>query len=236
MTKLLVLDAGHGGKDPGATFGSLKEKTLTLMIAKETRDILKGYDVKVILTRETDVFLELGSRATIANMQGADLFVSIHINAGGGTGYEDYIDSALADTSGTNLKRVLFHDEFVKNMPFAKNRGMKKNIYTVLRNTKMDAILTESGFIDNAKDRVILEHRSNISRIANAHALGIVKAMGLKKIKKKETIETIHYVQSGESMYGISKQYNTTVDKIMTLNPKFKDASKIHVGDKLRVK
>ena len=77
----IVIDAGHGGKDPGTHAGSLREKDIALDIAKRLRDNLTERGFEVIMTRETDVFLPLEQRAFIANSREADLFVSIHVNA-----------------------------------------------------------------------------------------------------------------------------------------------------------
>ncbi len=84
-----MLDPGHGGHDPGAVANGLKEKDLVLKIVKKTKAILeKVYGATVKLTRSTDVYIDLSQRARLANNWGADYFVSIHINAGGGTGFE----------------------------------------------------------------------------------------------------------------------------------------------------
>ncbi|HXI09368.1 MAG TPA: N-acetylmuramoyl-L-alanine amidase, partial [Thermodesulfobacteriota bacterium] len=78
----IVIDPGHGGKDPGAIGrGGLKEKDVTLKLSKKLRDKLRPSVQKVVMTRETDVFIPLEERTAIANSQDADLFVSIHINA-----------------------------------------------------------------------------------------------------------------------------------------------------------
>lgn len=83
---VLVIDAGHGGKDPGAVGAISKEKDINLKVAlalgKLVEDNLK--DVKVVYTRKTDVFVELDARAGIANANKADLFISIHTNASAG--------------------------------------------------------------------------------------------------------------------------------------------------------
>ena len=86
-----MIDPGHGGGDPGAVGNGLREKDLTLDISKRIRRILENeFDATVYMTRETDVFVELGERADIANKAGVDFFLSVHINAGGGTGFETY--------------------------------------------------------------------------------------------------------------------------------------------------
>ena len=77
----IVIDAGHGGKDPGTSAGSLREKDIALDIAKRVRDDLEERGFEVIMTRDKDVFIPLEQRAFIANSRDADLFVSIHVNA-----------------------------------------------------------------------------------------------------------------------------------------------------------
>ena len=79
--KTIVIDPGHGGTDPGAVNGSLKEKTAVLGVAKKLGEILKSRGYKVYFTRSTDVFINLRSRTKFANDKMADLFVSIHANA-----------------------------------------------------------------------------------------------------------------------------------------------------------
>lgn len=82
----LVIDAGHGGKDPGAVGNKLKEKDINLRVALALGKLIEQNmsDVKVVYTRKTDVFVELNERAAIANRAKADLFISIHTNASGG--------------------------------------------------------------------------------------------------------------------------------------------------------
>ena len=81
--KTIVIDAGHGGKDPGAHGAFSVEKTVALSIAKKVRDLLNNQmdDVKVIMTRSTDKFIQLNKRSEIANENNANLFVSIHCNS-----------------------------------------------------------------------------------------------------------------------------------------------------------
>ena len=77
----VFLDAGHGGKDPGALGNGLKEKDINLSVTLKVGNILKNHGVNVGYSRTTDVFLELADRASKANNFGADVFVSIHCNA-----------------------------------------------------------------------------------------------------------------------------------------------------------
>ena len=79
--RMIVIDAGHGGQDPGTSHFGLKEKHLALDIAKRLRASLQRAGLNVVLTRETDQFIPLSGRPAVANRLGADLFVSVHINA-----------------------------------------------------------------------------------------------------------------------------------------------------------
>lgn len=94
--RTVVIDPGHGGKDPGAVYGNVREKDIVLDIGKKLGDYIKASfpDVQVIYTRDKDVFVPLHQRATIANKHDADLFISIHVNAvgrGSAEGTETYI-------------------------------------------------------------------------------------------------------------------------------------------------
>lgn len=177
----LFLDPGHGGTDPGAVDNGLKEKDLTLKISLKIRDILNDYNgIDVKLSRETDKSLSLDQRTNDANKWGADFLLSVHINAGGGEGYEDFIYDKLSNTSHTANKRNIIHDEIMSAVNF-KNRGKKKANFHMLRESKMEAVLTENGFIDNKEDSKKLKSESYLNQIAYGHAMGIVKAFGLKK-------------------------------------------------------
>lgn len=183
MSKILVLDPGHGGSDPGAVGNGLREKDLTLDICKRIKKYLEDNytGIKVHMTRTTDKYLSLSQRAQFANSKKADLFVSVHINAGGGTGYEDFIHNSLSNSSTTAKMRDAFHGEIIKEQNFWRDRGKKKANFAVLRETKMAAILTENGFIDNKNDAEKLKKSSYLEKIAKGHAKGIVKALNLKK-------------------------------------------------------
>jgi len=105
--KYIVIDAGHGGRDPGAIGrDGLREKALTLDIAKRVKDVLDGNGIKVALTREDDTFLSLLERSDIANSEKADFFVSIHSNSSRAkrvSGFEVFYLSESADDSLAEL-------------------------------------------------------------------------------------------------------------------------------------
>jgi N-acetylmuramoyl-L-alanine amidase len=177
----IVLDAGHGGTDSGAVGNGLREKDLTLNIVKKIGNLLNDYEgVEVHYTRTDDRFLELSERAAIANKLNADYFISVHINAGGGTGFESYIYNGNVSAKTIAYQNVI-HGEIVRAIGNVTDRGKKRANYAVLRETNMPAILTENLFIDNANDAAKLKSEQFLQQVAYGHVQGIVKAFGLKK-------------------------------------------------------
>lgn len=184
VTKMKVfIDPGHGGKDPGAVGNGLREKDVTLEIAKLIQSKLSNY-ATVRLSRTSDRYISVSERARSANNWGADLFVSVHINAGGGTGYEDYIYNGLSNASRTAKIRDVIHSEIVNQMSAVRDRGKKKANFAVLRETRMPAVLTENLFIDTKADAELLKDSSFLNRIATGHVNGIVKALNLDRSTK----------------------------------------------------
>ena len=116
MMVKIYIDPGHGGSDPGSQAYGLQEKNVTLDIAKRIRSYLNknytGHTIK--MSRTTDKTVSLSARTKEANRWGADFFLSVHINAGSGTGYEDYIHSSLSNTSQTAKYRTIIHDKIIK--------------------------------------------------------------------------------------------------------------------------
>ena len=178
----LVIDAGHGGYDSGAVGNGLVEKNLTLQIARRVRDILTvNYPITIKMTRDSDVFISLSERANIANAFGADYFISFHINSGGGTGFESYIYNALSNSSTAYAKQQKMHTAVnpVLTKYGLRDRGAKKENYAVLRETAMDAILTETAFIDTAFDANLLKNPQFIEDLSQAYANGIAAIFGV---------------------------------------------------------
>ena len=187
----IMLDAGHGGKDSGAVGNGLREKDLTLNIVKKIGNLLAEYeDVEVHYTRTDDRFLELSERAEIANRLKADYFISVHINAGGGTGFESYIYNGNVDAKTVAYQNVI-HAEIMKVIGNVTDRGKKRANYAVLRETHMPAILTENLFIDNANDAAKLKSEQFLLQVAHGHVQGIVKAFGSTNVSKKHVFRRL---------------------------------------------
>ncbi|WP_422773270.1 N-acetylmuramoyl-L-alanine amidase [Plantactinospora sp. WMMC1484] len=180
-TPKIYLDAGHGGTDTGAVGNGLQEKALTLDIALRTRTYLQNnWTVSVRMSRTTDITRSLAWRTDDANAWGANIFVSIHINAGGGTGFESYI----YPTAGAATQRLQddVHAAVLSNarsVAPVTDRGQKTANFHVLRETVMAAILTENLFVDRAADANLLGQATFRQALAVGHAQGIARYFGL---------------------------------------------------------
>lgn len=191
--KKVWLDAGHGGTDPGASGYGLKEKDVVLKIVKYAKSYLEANykNVQVKLTRSTDVFYELSKRASMANQWGADLFVSVHANAGGGTGFETFRYPGTAGKT-LDLQKAL-HNEILTTMKAygqIADRGLKQANLAVVRETRMPAVLTENLFIDRKEDAERLKDSGFLKAVGEAHARGIAKYLGLSGGSSKQPATT----------------------------------------------
>lgn len=169
-TRTWVIDAGHGGRDVGCEGSKTKEKYITLSVAKRVAELVRANisGVKVKMTRETDTFLTLEQRAHIANNAGADLFLSIHVNAAPEVnnirGTETYYGPVGATNNSdveyarrTNIRKSeLLAWELQKNYGMVGrpiSRGVKRERYYVLLYTRMPSVLTEIGFISTPSEQ-----------------------------------------------------------------------------------
>lgn len=183
MPQLVVLDPGHGGKDPGAVSHGLKEKELTLEICKRVRVALeRDFDVQVAMTRTDDTFVELADRAKFANSRNAAAFVSVHINsaaAASARGFETYRHTAAGTGSASGRLQAIVHAAVLEAM---RPRGVvdrkeKAANFAVVRLTRMPAILTENLFVSNRDDAALLRDDGFISAVGESHARGIARAL-----------------------------------------------------------
>ncbi len=175
QSKVVVIDAGHGGKDPGASGNGIVEKNLVLDISSLTKKLLENAGYNVIMTRTTDEFLELSQRASIANNSNADIFVSIHGNSfnGSAKGIETYWYDKYESKKSEELAKSI-QQELISETK-SSNRGVKKGNFHVIRETKVPSALVEVGFIDNKDEAKKLKQSSYKENVA----IGIVN--GIKK-------------------------------------------------------
>ncbi|KAK2944960.1 putative N-acetylmuramoyl-L-alanine amidase CwlM [Blattamonas nauphoetae] len=193
----IFIDPGHGGSDPGACANGMREADLVLTISKKIRTMLNEYqNVEIKFSREGDTSVGLSQRAQMANAWGANCFCSVHINAGGGTGFESYIYTARYAGDVTYQNNM--HPAIMAAIG-GPDRGRKAANFAVVRETTMSAILTENLFIDHGNDAARLRTDSFLTACARGHTNGFVKHYGLKK-KDGPTPPTpgqLYRVQSG---------------------------------------
>ena len=232
-SKVIVLDPGHGGWDSGASANGLIEKNLTLKIAQYCRSALQQYpDVKIVMTRYSDVSpsgtkntsVDLQKRADIARDNKANLLVSFHINAGGGTGAEVWIPRnsswyssfyEMGDSLGKDVLNRLSAIGLV-------NRGTKNDYYdyngkqlyypdgsradslAVIRHCReygIPAVLIEHGFIDKASDAGYLSSDWYLKRMGEADAEAIANQLGLKKTGLVWDSKGLRYINEDGSVF-----------------------------------
>ncbi len=167
--KTVVLDAGHGGKDPGAQSNGYNEKDVTLKIVKLLGAKIKKEfpDVNVIYTRDSDVFLELRERTAIANRNHADLFISVHCNANKKTapyGSETFVMGLHKSKENFEVSKrenasILLEDNYQENYDgYDPNSDESNIIFTLLQNVHLDQSLT---LAKNIQDRYEARGRHN---------------------------------------------------------------------------
>lgn len=167
--KIVVIDAGHGYQDSGASYGGIKEKDLNLAMARSLINLLEmDSSIKVYATRTDDTFLELNERTDFANQIDPDLYISIHVNSytnAAVQGTETYY-TERADTRNKVFAQMV--QNALVNEFGTKSRGVKSANYYVTKYTEKPAILTEIGFLTNESDRAILMSSGFESRYARA--------------------------------------------------------------------
>ncbi len=169
----VVIDAGHGGKDPGAiSILGFYEKSVNLSVARKVARLLEQRGLRVKMTRTSDYFVELKERAAIANRLRADLFVSIHSDSfpkSSRRGYTVYIARSASSSSRRAASSI------VRSMSGTglNSFGVQTAGYHVLTGTRGPAVLVELGYLSNRREAALLRSSSFQNRLAHAVADGI---------------------------------------------------------------
>lgn len=169
-----LLDPGHGGADPGATYNGIRECDNVLKLALRIGELLKSNNENVYYTRSTDTTLSLLERSKKENAGDYDYFISIHRNAykpESARGCETHIydQGGVAEELANKVNSEMVRSGFI-------NRGIKVSNFHVLRETKCPAILVEVGFIDNTLDNLIFD--SKFEKIAQSIVKGCLCHIG----------------------------------------------------------
>lgn len=191
---VVVLDAGHGGKDGGARANGLLEKDVTLDVTLRAQKLLQQFGFKTVLTRSDDTFIPLPERAAIGNRIDNAIFVSVHFNhaySGSSSGVETfYASEKVAPESAwtwagyfskpeplpTDLGETLagFLQAALVTRTEATNRGIKGRPLHVLRHTRSPAVLLECGFLSNPLEARMIANVDYRDRLAKAIAEGVM--------------------------------------------------------------
>ena len=147
----VIIDAGHGGKDKGAHRGKVYEKDLALSVAKRVERLLKDRRMPVTMTRRSDVFLSLNSRAAIANRYSNAVFVSIHFNAHTSTRYHG-VETYYFGEQGKRLAAHI-HLRLLSRLKLKNRQTRQRKDLAVLNKTRCPAVLVECGYISNPYER-----------------------------------------------------------------------------------
>ncbi|MCI9271427.1 MAG: N-acetylmuramoyl-L-alanine amidase [Dorea sp.] len=175
MPYSIMMDAGHGGRDPGAVYNGRQEKDDTLRLALAVGEILQNNGIDVEYTRTTDVYETPFQKATEANEAGVDLFISIHRNSFPTDNTAYGVESLVYDLSGLKYEIAESIDQQLETVGF-RDLGVKaRPNLVVLKRTNMPAVLVEVGFINSDVDNELFD--ANFDDIALAIADGILDVL-----------------------------------------------------------
>lgn len=193
MSYTIMLDAGHGGRDPGAVYDGRQEKDDVLKLVMAVGEILQDRGINVEYTRTTDVYETPYEKAMKANQAGADLFISIHRNSFPADNEVSGVESLVYDLSGLKYQIAEAIDEELATVGFVDLGVKARPNLVVLKRTKMPAVLVEAGFINSDTDNMLFDQ--NFQDMALAIAEGIL-----------DTLQRNGLVKKGESWQGTEER------------------------------
>lgn len=202
----IVVDPGHGGARPGAVYPNAEgvdiiERDLTLAISLKLRDRLLEAGYNVVMTRETDIDVDLYERAEIANAVNADLFVSVHCNASGTVPtYQGIYTYYFPDSKrGEKLARTI--QPPLCALTGAIDRGVSKANFVVLRETDMCAVLVETGFMSNVEELTRLCDPEYQEKVAWGIAEGVIQYLNDPYVEPEEPQESRESPEPQEEVF-----------------------------------
>lgn len=216
----VVLDPGHGGHDKGATNRKGAEKDYAFDVAVRMKPLLEAAGLRVVLTRDRDVFIPLLNRSRVANDIPDSIFVSIHFNAGGSKadGFEifsmtprgapsttdnvvrprDFREEPgnVSDVQSAALAGSIYHS-MLGHIP-VRDRGIKRARFAVLRTSKVPSVLVEGGFISNRNEAERIHDPEWRQRLAQSIATGVIGYKGLSELNRPPQLMAAYQKQPTE--------------------------------------
>ena len=184
MSKIIFIDAGHGGADKGAVSGKFIESELNLKAALAARDYLKGYDCEVIMSRTEDTATKITDMAAKAKKNGAAASVSIHHNAGGGDGAEAYYwytDMHAKQLAQELCNRFLEIGQNLRSVKPSSEAFYNFGMCRINAKNGIPAVLGEFAFLDNAGDSRIIDTDAELKAEGEAYGKALVSFLKLEK-------------------------------------------------------
>lgn len=229
----IVIDAGHGGSDPGSSGNGIIEKDLTLKISQYMYDLFREKGIPVTMTRTTDETLSPTERVNrILNAYGDGknvIVISNHINAGGGDGAEVIYalrnNNKLSNLILANFEKVgqNVRDAYQRRLP----SDTSKDYYFIHRNTgNTEAIIVEYGFLDSTLDDPD-QLKNDYKTLTKAVVDAVLEYIGYSQDKN------VYTVKSGDSLWAIAKRYGITVDELKRANNL--TSNTLSIGQKLTI-
>ena len=199
MAVSIMLDAGHGGRDPGAVYKGRQEKDDALQMVLAVGEILENRGIDVQYTRTTDIYETPYQKAMKANEAGVDYFISIHRNSYPADNAVSGVESLVYDLSGIKYEMAEDINDQLETIGF-RNLGVKaRPNLVVLKRTKMPAVLVELGFINSDTDNQIFDE--NFDAIALAIAEGILDTLMQQPVADMDRVPTC---DAGTDMPGVT--------------------------------
>ena len=184
MPYTIVIDAGHGGSDPGAVYEGRREKDDNLSLAIAVGELLSRQGVSVIYTRTTDVYQTPFEKAQMANQADADFFISFHRNSSEEPNQYTGVETLVYDNSGIKQTMAENINGALSELGF-RNLGVKARPgLVVLRRTKMPALLIETGFLNNEQDNTLYDEKQE--EIARAIADAVLGTLDLETVTEAD--------------------------------------------------
>jgi len=178
QNRVIILDPGHGGKDPGTVKGSDSEKTITLKVSTQVKQLLENAGAKVYMTRTGDTYPSLQDRVDFTQANYGEIFVSVHVNSAANTsaqGTETYYAISTGDMYQEDIDLAAFVNNQIVNNLNMKNRGVKQEQYYVIRNMVIPSILVELGFLTNTEDNSKMTNDQYVKLFAESIYNGILQ-------------------------------------------------------------